>query len=280
LYARSVHFLVLAPTGNETPVVVEIPHAGLGLTPGAVATTRAPVHALGRDADLFVDRLYADAPAQGATVLVAHTSRYVIDLNRSESDVDAEAVEGAPPVTRASRGLIWRLTGDGEPVLTRRITRPELEARLEEVYRPYHRTLRALLDEKVKRFGRVLLLAAHSMPSTSRVPTLAGGDARTARADVVPGSRGRTSADGRFIDLVEAHAKTQGWSVRHDEPYKGGFVTAHYGRPSADIHVVQVELARRLYMDEQTLAPRAETFDAVRRWCQALVAKLGEMALR
>jgi N-formylglutamate amidohydrolase len=275
-----VHFSVLAPTGNETPVVVEIPHAGLGLVASAVATLRPPVHALGRDADLFVDQLYADAPSKGATLLVAHTSRYVIDLNRSESDVDAEAVEGAPPSTRASRGLIWRLTGDGEPVLTRRITRAELETRLEEIYRPYHRTLRALLDAKVKRFGRAILVAAHSMPSVSRVPALSGAEARTARADVVPGSRGRTSADGQYIDLVETHARAQGWTVRHDEPYKGGYVTAHYGRPHANIHVVQVELARRLYMDELALTPRPEAFDAVGRWCQALVSKLAEMALR
>jgi N-formylglutamate amidohydrolase len=275
-----MHFSITEPTGKETPVVVEIPHAGLGLLPSAIATMRAPVHALGRDADLFVDRLYADAPREGATLLVAHTSRYVVDLNRSESDIDADAVEGAPPSTRASRGLIWRLTGDGEPVLARRLTRAELEARLDEVYRPYHRALKAALDAKVKRFGRAVLLPAHSMPSISRVPTLSGAEARTARADVVPGSRGRTSADGAYIDLVESHARAQGWTVRHDEPYKGGFVTAHYGRPDAHVHAVQVELARRLYMDELTLTPRPETFDAVRRWCQALVAKLGEMALR
>ena len=112
-----MHFSLIEPTGRETPVVVEIPHAGLGLVASAVATMRSPVHALGRDADLFVDRLYADAASEGATVLIAHTSRYVIDLNRSESDVDAEAAEGAAPSTRASRGLIWRLTGDGEQVL-------------------------------------------------------------------------------------------------------------------------------------------------------------------
>jgi N-formylglutamate amidohydrolase len=118
------------------------------------------------------------------------------------------------------------------------------------------------------------------MPSVSRVPSLAGVESQTARADVVPGTRGRTSAAGSYIDLVEQHARAQGWSVRHDEPYKGGFVTAHYGRPQANVHAVQVELARRLYMDESTVAPRPEAFDSVRRWCRALVARLGEMALR
>src|SRR5262249_42495121 len=136
-----------------------------------------------------------------------------------------------------------------------------------------------LLDEKVQRFGRVLLLAAHSMPSTSRVPTLAGGDARTARADVVPGSRGRTSADPRFIDLVEAHAKAQGWTVRHDQPYKGSFVTARPARPSADVRAVPAAPSGRLYMDERTLPPAVEACGAGRRWCQAGAPKVGKRGI-
>jgi N-formylglutamate amidohydrolase len=275
-----MHFSLIAPTANETPVVVEIPHAGLGLVATAVSTLRAPIHALGRDADLYVDSLYAGAPAAGATLLVAHTSRYVIDLNRSEADIDADAVEGASTAARASRGLVWRVTGDGDKVLTRRLSRAELDERLEEIYRPYHRALRGALDGKVARFGRAVLLAAHSMPSASRVPSTSGAEGKVARADVVPGSRGRTSANERFIDAVEEHATGRGWTVRHDEPYRGGFVTAHYGRPRASVHAVQVELARRLYMDEQSLATRPDQFDAVRQWCLALVAKLGELALR
>jgi N-formylglutamate amidohydrolase len=65
--------------------------------------------------------------------------------------------------------------------------------------------------------------------------------------------------------------------VRHDEPYAGGFTTQHYGRPSESIHAVQVELSRRLYVDETTLRP-LPTFEAVRDWCSLLVSKLGALA--
>jgi N-formylglutamate amidohydrolase len=67
--------------------------------------------------------------------------------------------------------------------------------------------------------------------------------------------------------------------VAHDEPYKGGFTTQHYGRPRENVHVVQVELARRLYMNETTLR-RSKTFDDVRAWCRDLVRSLGQAALR
>ena len=82
---------------------------------------------------------------------------------------------------------------------------------------------------------------------------------------------------GRFIDAVEAHAVERGWTVRHDDPYAGGFTTQHYGRPSERVHAVQVELARRLYLDETTLRPAAG-FDSARLWCRDLVAKLGRVS--
>ena len=177
----------------------------------------APAYTLARDADLYVDRLYADAPSEGATLLIAQISRLAVDLNRAETDIDEETVEGGPAQPRAPRGLIWRLASDGSRVIARPLAKAELEERLAQIYRPYHQALRTVLDRKVARFGFAVLLAAHSMPGVTRAGEegLAGassssGRSRTGvglRADVVPGSRGRTSANPRFIDLVDAHAQ-------------------------------------------------------------------------
>jgi N-formylglutamate amidohydrolase len=271
-------FVLTSPTGPETPVVVEVPHAGLDVPPGCLAQLTAPARALVRDADLHVDRLYADAPAEGASLLVARASRYVIDLNRAESDVDEGVVEAGGREkgghrARFAHGLIWRVTSDGEAALARPLTRAELEARLRDVYRPYHAVLAAELARKRARFGVAVLLAAHSMPSQSR-----GKDERV-RADVVPGSRGRTSADARFIEAVESHARAEGFSVVHDDPYAGGFSTQHYGRPKAGIHAVQVELARRLYLDEGTCELDVEAYGRLRAWCRSLVKLLARLSL-
>ncbi len=271
-----MHFTITEPTSAETPVVVEVPHAGLAVPPQFLNHLVVPARALGRDADLMVDQLYGAAPATGATMLVAHVSRFVVDLNRSETDIDADAVEGAPAQPRAPRGLIWRIASDGSSVLARALPRAEFEARVQAIYRPYHEALKAIIDRKLARFGFAIVIAAHSMPSAGR-PSV--GDREVPRADVVPGTRGRTSADPRIIDAVDAHACAQGWTVVHDDPYKGGFTTQHYGRPDLNVHVVQVELARRLYMSEASLLPHAG-FDAVGAWCVALVAKLGAIQPR
>ena len=265
------------PRGPETPLVVEIPHAGLESAAPFLEPLAAPARSLARDADLYVDGLYADAPDEGATMLVARTSRYVIDVNRGEGDVDAEVVEGARADVRLHHGLVWRTTSDGEPALSRRLSPRELQERLDLVWRPYHRELAAIVDQKRARFGIAVILAAHSMPSIDRGPRRDAIESVRSRADVVPGTRGRRSAAARFIDGVEEHAVAQGWTVRHDDPYAGGFTTQHYGRPSESVHAVQVELSRRLYLDEMTLRPLA-SFGAVRAWCRALVARLGHLA--
>lgn len=272
----------------ETPLVVEVPHAGLELAPEDLEPLAAPARAIARDADLYVDALYEDAATEGASVIVARASRYVVDVNRAESDVDIEVVEGARADMSLHHGLVWRTTSEGEPALARKLSRAELEERLERVWRPYHRTLAGLVERKRARFGLCVVLAAHSMPSVERrgpnskrgsegAGASPGSRPASARADVVPGTRGRRSAAGRFIDFVEEHARRRGWSVRHDDPYAGGFTTQHYGRPEQGVHVVQVELARRLYLDEQTLRPGPD-FAGVRRWCRDLVAELGRLA--
>jgi N-formylglutamate amidohydrolase len=263
-------FAVVEPEGAGSPVVVEVPHAGLFVDAESAAWMTAPTRSLARDADLYVDELFADSPSQGATLIYARTSRYVVDLNRAEDDYDGAAVAGGPPCERP-RGVVWRLTSDGFPVLRDRLTAAEYRRRCDTVYRPYHRALRGLLEGVVQRFGFAVLLCAHSMPT----PRGAGGG----YADLVPGTRGRSTAADSWIDLVERTGREHGWVVQHDTPYRGGYTTSHYGRPASGVHAVQIEIARRLYMDEHLLGRSESGFPEVRRFARTLVANLVRDAL-
>jgi N-formylglutamate deformylase len=264
-----VSFTLVPPRAPETPLVVEVPHAGLGLDSEAMGYLAAPVHALARDADLFVDDLMSEAPLEGATLLVAHTSRYICDLNRGPEDVDAASVTGGL-ATPNPHGLIWnRTTGGQVALLGGPIPIAEYQRRLTSLYWPYHRALQDALLAKRARFGFSILLCAHSMPSRPLVASEAG------RADVVPGSRGRTTCGPGLLTIIEDVVALQGWSLRHDDPYRGGHTTALHGRPAEGSHAVQVELARRLYLDETALTLRPDTLGEVRRFCRTLVRKLG-----
>ncbi|MBN2197122.1 MAG: N-formylglutamate amidohydrolase [Polyangiaceae bacterium] len=276
-------FSLLAPVGEETPLLVEIPHAGLQLDAPSLARLTAPAQAIARDADLYVDELYADAPIEGATVLVAHISRYVCDLNRAESDVDLRAVAGARGRT-SPHGLVWWSTTDGGPALERPLDPSELERRLDLYYRPYHRILTEVLEQKRRKFGHVMLLCAHSMPSVPRGvgaenPAGSGVSPNARRADIVPGSQGGTTASRAVVACPEILARERGWSVAHDLPYRGGFSTVRHGHPETGSHALQVEISRNLYMDEASLEKKAIGFEQVRAFCRSLVARLSVLDL-
>jgi N-formylglutamate amidohydrolase len=108
------------------------------------------------------------------------------------------------------------------------------------------------------------------MPSTGRM-----GERR---ADIVPGSRGRTTAAPAVLASVEKTATDFAFDLSHDDPYRGGFTTSHHGRPGDGRHAIQVEIARRMYMEEDALRRKA-TFEHARSFCTALVARLGQLTL-
>jgi N-formylglutamate deformylase len=150
----------------------------------------------------------------------------------------------------------------------------ELERRLTSYYRPYHEKLDELVREQLDRHGFVILVSGHSMPSRGRD---GHDDPGRERADVVPGTRQRTTAAAAVIDLTEQVAARFGLGVAHDDPYRGGHTTVRYGRPAAGIHAIQIELSRKLYMDEQTLAKKPNEFRVIRSFCKALVQGLSAL---
>jgi N-formylglutamate amidohydrolase len=271
-------FKLNLPNGTPVPLLVEVPHAGTHVPQPVLEELVVPADALLRDADIYVDELFANAPQHGAALLCANVSRFVVDLNRAQDDFDSATVSDHPTAPFAQpRGVVWRATTDGRPLLRRPLTFNALRKRLDSYYVPYHAALSQTLEALRAQFGFALLVAGHSMPSRGRSLHL---DAGVRRADVVPGTRGRTTADARVIDLVDAHFRSAGLSVRHDDPYKGGFSTTHYGRPDLRVHAVQIELNRALYVDEANFQRRKGDFEKLQGVLDALFGKLGALDLR
>ena len=263
------------PRTPPSPVLVEVPHSGLQVPPEVESEIDATPLSMLRDSDIYVDQLYQRAPENGATLLVSRVSRYVVDLNRGPDDVDSAAVPRHPKARHIpARGVVWRARTDGTPLLRAPLTVQQFTRRLELFYEPYHRTLREVAAQIREQHGRVVILAAHSMPSAGR-RTLGGGKVR--RADIVPGTRGRSTADGRIIDLIDSHFREAGLSVKHDDPYRGGWTTSSYGAPKRKQHAVQIELNRALYVDERTSEIKKNDFVQLQRVLDELVGKLGKL---
>jgi N-formylglutamate amidohydrolase len=262
-------------TDPTSPLVVSVPHAGLR-TAGFERTLN-PELDVRCDADLFVDRLYrigeSDAPEVS---IVARTSRFVCDMNRDPDDVSVGAVPEHPaPRNSDGRGFIWAITTTGVPTLLRPLSLDEWRERTA-IHAAYHDAVTRALARARERFGYAILLDGHSMPSRGRS---GHKDPGRARADVVPGDRDGTSCAPALMAHVTRHFETAGLRVVPNDPYKGGFITTHHGRPADRIHAIQIELRRDLYMNEDRFEIVEPAFSKLRATLDALVASLRTLHL-
>ena len=121
-------------------------------------------------------------------------------------------------------------------------------------------------------FGFAIVVAGHSMPSSGRRGHVEVG---SGRADVVPGTRGHSTAAPGLIDKIDIVAARHGLSVAHDTPYRGGHNTQHWGRPKDGVHALQIELARRLYLDDEELSLEPSGLASAQRFVVELLTELG-----
>jgi len=259
----------------SSPLVVSVPHAGLG-TAGFERALN-PELDVRCDADLFVDRLYRIGEADAPEVYVAaKTSRFVCDMNRDPDDVSAGAVPEHPaPRNADGRGFIWAITTTGAPALARPLSLDEWRVRTA-IHAAYHDALTRALARARQRFGFAILLDGHSMPSRGR---MGHKDPGRARAQVVPGDRDGTSCAPALTAHVTRHFERAGLTVAANDPYKGGFITTHHGRPADRIHAIQIELRRDLYMNEDAFSPIEPGFSNLRATLDALIASLRTLRL-
>jgi len=240
------------PAVQTAPIIFSSPHSGRDYPPAFVDQSRLDMATLRRSEDSFVEELFASAPTLGCPLIHAAFPRTWCDANREPWELDPGMFAGplpayvnaASPRVGAGLGTIARVVSTGEAIYRRKLTFEEAEARIASCWRPFHVALAGLIKETLQRFGCCLLIDCHSMPSHASPP------GRERLPDVVLGDAHGTSCDGSATLRVEEALSRRGLRVRRNEPYAGGYVTRHYGRPREGVHALQIELARRLYMDE------------------------------
>ena len=247
------------PVGLALPLVLDSPHSG---THYPADFDHLPPRAVVRQAeDTHVETLYAAAPGIGATLIEALFPRAYIDPNRHIADMDPAVLDEpwSGPITPSHKtelgiGLIWRLAHGGVPMYARALSLADVERRIALCYEPYHAAVAAALDERHRRFGAVWHLNCHSMPAVGDVMS---DDPGRTRADFVLGDRDATTCEPEFIAFVAATLSGMDYSVAINDPYKGVELVRKHGRPTERRHSLQIEINRRLYMDEVTLGRTA-----------------------
>lgn len=230
--------------GDATgPVILSVPHAGRDYPAELTLRLRPPVERLVSLEDRMVDAVARGIA--GVATVIARRPRAWIDLNRHETEFDPGMIEDGPPASRVNLsskvrsglGLVpRRLSGVGE-LWRGRLPAAQLARRIAEDHQPYHARLAELLAQARARHGVAILVDLHSMPP------LAEG------AQLVIGTRFGLSAAPAFIAPVIAAATRAGLSVQENSPYAGGHIVERHGDPRRNVHALQLELDRTLYLD-------------------------------
>ena len=246
--------------GQSIPLIIDSPHSGTEYP--LDFNHQADFAQLRQAEDSYVDELYKHVSSIGGVFLDAKFPRSYIDPNRSENDFILEdlheknnsacEIKFKPTIkSQLGIGLVWlKIPPNGEPMYKDKITLKQLMHRVNTYHRPYHKILKNILDNTYKKFGNFYHVNAHSMQN--QATAMSDQSQGTKRPDFVIGDREGTSCKRRFTDLIVDFLKSLNYSVDVNYPYKGMELIRAYSDPLQNKNSVQIEVNRKLYMNEET----------------------------
>lgn len=251
----SIPFYLVEPAAEKVPFVLSIPHRGTEF-PDELKEIYVPeLQQVLDDTDWFLEKLYDFAPALGITTIYAKYSRWVIDLNREPDSKplydDGRIITALCPTTDFFGKEIYKQK-DFEP------DDAETQRRLKNYFRPYHQKIDEIINNLKDEFGQVLFWDAHSI--RRNVETIR----QEPFPDFILGNNDGKTADGKFIETTLNSLKSSDWQINHNDPFKGGFLTRSKGKPQNNIHALQLEMSKDLYMDAAELSYDGEKAEKVK----------------
>lgn len=241
---------VAEPAG---PLILASPHSGRVYPARFLEQSRLDLNALRRSEDAYVDRLFDGALNLGVPLLNANFPRAYCDVNRFAWELDPNMFRDRLPdgcltntsKVRSGLGMMARIAGPGRGIYRHQLPVSEARERIAACWLPYHEALEAMIARCKARFGVCLLLDLHSMPTIPhfRLP------------DIVLGDLHGASCAQEIVEGLAERLASQGLTIGRNHPYAGGYVTSRYGSPLDDVHVIQIEINRGLYLDEVAIVP-------------------------
>jgi len=149
-------FLLRRPQARTTSVVFASPHSGRKYPASFLRRAVLNEREIRSSEDAFVDDLFGTAVEHGAPLLLAQAPRAYLDLNRGVDELDPAVIESVRRASHNPRiasglGVIPRVVSNGRAIYNGKLTLTEAHQRITSIWRPYHDTLRTLMDEAHRR---------------------------------------------------------------------------------------------------------------------------------
>lgn len=265
----------------QYPIVLSSPHSGCDFPQEFLQNSCRSESELRSSEDSFVNDIIIDASNAGIPMISMNIPRTFVDVNRDKIEIDDTMYfDKAPsPDTVGSRrcrvglGVIHRIVAQNKPIYDGLISYEEAQERIKYVYEPYHKRLKQLIDKCQKKFGFCLLVDCHSMPS--KICNIMN---ESKPVEFCISNLFDESCPAPISAFIGEQLSQKGYRVEFNRPYAGAFITFNYCQPRKNIHTLQLEINRSLYMDENVYKKNND-FQSVSKCVSESLIALGKFLL-
>jgi len=257
---------------NKTPLMLTFPHSGECYPDDFSPNPILSFEVIDFQNDKYVDELYQAHKQMGLSSIRANFARVYIDVNRHQHDVDPSMMGSSetwygrqlPTTSGLETGttLFWSKTKMAMyDLYDRKLSQEEMKRRLATCYVTFHQAVTVgLLDIKQK-YSKVYVMDCHSYAQFDS--KLRGGGQRP-QIDIL--NRNGQSCSQEFTECVADAFSDCGYDVTINGRYIGGEILLRHGWPEIYQHILQIEIRRDLYMDEET-REKTERFAQMQKDC-------------
>ena len=223
----------------NSPYIFSFPHSGMLLSAEMEWKLFPEALEFLPNIDWHLNELYGFLQNYKVNIISTPHSRYVVDVNRPPD---------AKKLGNYRDSLVYNTTTWDEEMYNIAPTQEEVERRIRRYYTPYHEELEALIEEKVREFGKVYLIDIHSFMGPIS-------------ADVCLGNRNNSTSSSEFLDKLYNAFNVEGFKTVKNDVFIGGYITKHYALEDI-VETLQIELRYTTYIEEHELDIRQKPSQA------------------
>lgn len=255
-----------------TPLIISIPHAGSYYPKEFLKYKSIDIKKLKIMEDFKTDTFIDKINLNLADIFIAECSRAVVDLNRSRQSLDSSMFNSTIK-TIPNEEILLIKSGLGvipskcytEEIFKSKLPNFYISKMLEKYYDPFHKKLSKRINYLKSKFGVVYLIDIHS------TPTLSNNNKNF--PDVIIGDNFGKSSEENFKNDLINHFKNLNLRLSINSPYSGGYITRRYGEKDKNVNVIQLEISKNYYMNENTFELK-ENLNNVKNIFKSIVEKL------
>ena len=261
---------------SNFPLLLSFPHSGESYPDDFKTNPDLSFEILDFPNDRYVNELYKARKELDLLSIHANFPRTYIDVNRHQHNIDTQMLTNDedwygrihPNGAKTGTTLFWSKSKEIFDIYARKLSQKELKERLAKCFVPYHQLMTFHIQQAYQLHGKVFILDCHSM--TQFDGKLRG---RKERPEIDIGNRHGQTCKPEFSECVADTFSDLGYNVKINGRFLGGETVLRYGWPEIDQNILQIEIRRDLYMDEES-REKNQRFEEMQRDCGVALAEI------